>query len=334
VSTNTYRGRPPTTLHEIISQNGMLGLVMRVGRAALNRQRRHITVAVILLAITATVLLPYSLLGPEPSFVEDAYALSTFAAAELPAPEDEWRSVRNLIIVAGHAVFTASDHKATQSEDSWFLETFQHGQLSTMLAHIERGVKLAAADNASLLLFSGGQTRLAAGPRSEASSYWEAADASGWFGFPHVRARAHLEEQARDSFENLLFSLCRFHELVDAYPWRVTVVSFNFKRRRFEELHRGALRFPSWRFDFVGIDPPGLPSSVLIGEQEHSAKPFEHDPFGCAQQGLLRKKVGRNPFRRSVSYPRGCPELAPLIGRCPGAEQYHGSLPWASALRA
>ena len=140
--------------------------------------------------------------------------------ADLPTPADEWSAVRNVIIVAGHAVFTAADHTALKSEDSWFLETFQHGQcaahtlgpgaalgghlmqpprslrrLSTMLAHIERGVRLAAADNASLLLFSGGQTRLAAGPRSEASSYWEAADASGWFGFPHVRSRAHLEEQ-------------------------------------------------------------------------------------------------------------------------------------------
>ena len=45
------------------------------------------------------------------------------------------------------------------------------------------------------------------------------------------RPLAHAGEQARDSLENLLFSLCRFHELVDAYPWRVTVVSFGFKRR-------------------------------------------------------------------------------------------------------
>jgi hypothetical protein len=46
--------------------------------------------------------------------------------------------------------------------------------------------------------------------------------------------------QARDSLENLLFSLCRFNELSDSYPLDVTVVSFGFKKRRFEELHRRA----------------------------------------------------------------------------------------------
>jgi hypothetical protein len=65
-----------------------------------------------------------------------------------------------------------------------------------MLAHIERGVKIAAADNKSLLIFSGGQTRAAAGPRSEGSAYWEAAEASDWFGHRATRDRAHTEEQA------------------------------------------------------------------------------------------------------------------------------------------
>eukprot|EP00967_Tisochrysis_lutea_P148318 scaffold283118_cov32-Tisochrysis_lutea.AAC.2 len=64
-----------------------------------------------------------------------------------------------------------------------------------MLAHIQQGVKLAAADKQSLLLFSGGQTRASAGPRSEGSAYWEAAEASGWFGHAEARERAHVEEQ-------------------------------------------------------------------------------------------------------------------------------------------
>ena len=32
-----------------------------------------------------------------------------------------------------------------------------------------------------------------------------------------------------------------------SYPWRVTVVSFGFKKQRFAELHRAALRFPNAR---------------------------------------------------------------------------------------
>lgn len=44
----------------------------------------------------------------------------------------------------------------------------------------------AAADPHALLLFSGGQTRLVAGTRSEGASYWGVADALQWFGHPEV----------------------------------------------------------------------------------------------------------------------------------------------------
>lgn len=82
----------------------------------------------------------------------------------------------------------------------------------------------AAADPLSLLLFSGGQTRQDAGPRSEGASYWQVAEAAGWFGSAEVRARSATEETARDSFENVLFSLCRFYQLTGHYPHNITVV--------------------------------------------------------------------------------------------------------------
>ena len=55
------------------------------------------------------------------------------------------------------------------------------------------GVGAAAKDPEALLMFSGGQTRAPAGPRSEAASYWGVADAAGWFGEPAVRKRTVLE---------------------------------------------------------------------------------------------------------------------------------------------
>lgn len=39
----------------------------------------------------------------------------------------------------------------------------------------------------------------------------------------NVRWRALTEEHARDSFENLLFSVCRFRELTGTYPYNITV---------------------------------------------------------------------------------------------------------------
>ena len=59
--------------------------------------------------------------------------------------------------------------------------------------------------------------------------------------------RATTEDHALDSFQNVLFSLARFHEATGAYPARITVVSFGAKQQRFVELHARALRWPAPR---------------------------------------------------------------------------------------
>lgn len=69
-----------------------------------------------------------------------------------------------------------------------------------------------------------------------------------------------LQEHARDSFENLLFSLCRFYELTGHYPDDLLVIGYDFKHERFSELHRAALRWPDQRFKFVGT--PALTASA------------------------------------------------------------------------
>lgn len=64
------------------------------------------------------------------------------------------------------------------------------------------------------------------------------------------------QEHARDSFENVLFSLCRFFELTGHYPAQVTAVSYTLKQQRFEQLHRAAVRFPAKHFHFIGTAVP------------------------------------------------------------------------------
>lgn len=68
----------------------------------------------------------------------------------------------------------------------------------------------------------------------------------------HGRRGSVLQEHARDSFENLLFSLCRFYELTGHYPDNLLVIGYEFKHERFSDLHRAALRWPDQRFQFVG----------------------------------------------------------------------------------
>jgi len=237
-------------------------------------------------------------------------------------------SIQNLIIVAGHTIFIGNNFEETDEKQNWYLESYQKDELQAFLQHIKHGVKIAAKDNSSLLLFSGGHTRQAAGPRTEALSYWSVAEALDWFGFPYVRWRALTEEFSRDSFENLLFSICRFREIVGRYPKNITIVSFDFKRTRFVELHRAALRFPSERFFYKGIDPVDTKArfNALKGEQENALLHFEKDPYGC-RSPLREKREERNPFMMSHPYPKGCPELERVFSYC-GTSIFQSQLPW------
>ena len=67
--------------------------------------------------------------------------------------------------------------------------------------------------------------------------------------------RATTENYAMDSYQNLLFSIARFWEYTGQFPDKITVVGYDFKRPRYEELHRTALRWPKYRFDYIGVDP-------------------------------------------------------------------------------
>ncbi|KAJ0926176.1 hypothetical protein HanRHA438_Chr04g0168031 [Helianthus annuus] len=50
--------------------------------------------------------------------------------------------LRNLVMVAGHSVYTSSSCEKVDKEDSWFLESYQKnaGQAATFVAHIKEGV--------------------------------------------------------------------------------------------------------------------------------------------------------------------------------------------------
>lgn len=92
--------------------------------------------------------------------------------------------LRDLVMVAGHSIYTSSSCGKAVREDSWFLESKQKhpGQAITFLAHVKEGADTAGKDGSALLLFSGGEMRKDAGPRSEAQSYWAVAESKDWFG--------------------------------------------------------------------------------------------------------------------------------------------------------
>jgi hypothetical protein len=229
----------------------------------------------------------------------------------------------NLILVAGHAVLRNTNDVFADS--CWFLLDFQRGEAGCYVGHIQRGVELAALDPDALLIFTGGQSRIEAGAQSEAAGYWRVAERLEWFCHHSVRPRALTEEFARDSFENLLFGVCRFKEYTGGYPAQVTLVGWAFKQQRFDQ-HRAAIGWPRDRFVYVGAnDPPELEQACDSEARARAA--YAADPYSSGPD-FQAKRDQRNPFRRQHGYLVTCPELEPLLQHR-GPAPFDGRLPWA-----
>lgn len=258
---------------------------------------------------------------------------SSRAGSSVLYDEAKSAALTRLIVVAGHAVTVGNDlRRADKDEAVWYLQPHQRKQgfPGILTSHIREGVRAAHADPRTLLVMSGGHTRVQAGPRSEGVSYYMVADQFGWWGQAEVKSRTVVEEHARDSYENLLFSICRFHEVTGRYPEHVTVVGFDFKQRRFEQLHRAAIKFPADRFSYIGLRPDDEHfdyDRAKFVEQHYSIDEFKQDPYGCNSSILLQKKVDRNPFHYGIPYSLSCPELQGVLAWC-GPEIFMGRLPW------
>lgn len=260
----------------------------------------------------------------------------------------------HLVIVAGHSVLISGDVQNAARDDSvWWLYDYQRnrGLPQAIVSHIQAGIRIALEDENSLLMFSGGETRAQTGPETEGGSYFRVADALELWdgrdifmddgdgetdnrktGRSTVRARTVTEEYATDSFENLLFSICRFHEITGSYPTQISLVSFSFKRQRFETLHAHALQWPLAHFHYVGVDPPSSTGFNLQesseGEKNNSLLPFQSDPYGCHTEILQRKRKDRNPFARKAPYELTCPDMKDLLHWCGPQLISKANVPW------
>lgn len=254
--------------------------------------------------------------------------------------------------MAGHSVLISGQvENAAFDESVWYLLDYQRGRglPYAIVSHIQAGIKLALEDEKSLLVFSGGETRAQTGPDTEGASYFRVADAldlwngrdvfneidsnSGVGVKSTVRARTITEEYATDSFENLMFSICRFHDITGSYPQKISLVSFTFKQQRFEELHANALQWPLPSFNYIGVDPPSSTGFDLQqasdGERQNSLVPFKTDPYGCHTEVLQEKRKQRNPFARKAPYELTCPDMKSLLYWCGPNLIPKSKVPWA-----
>lgn len=235
--------------------------------------------------------------------------------------------LQDLIVVAGHATFgnDVATVPAQPDLDQWWIlnASFQLGEPPFYIEHIRRGVVLVAHNPAALLLFSGGLTR-ADTKWSEAETYYELAKQSQcWIPDQYnennirerILQRTEKERFARDSYENLLYSICRFHQLTHRFPRFVTVVSWAFKAARFD-LHRAAIQFPRARFRFDGFNEPIDLDGAWRGERSaiHSFLEFPHgtDHGADPKRDLLQKRIDRTFPPRDHGYEQ-CPKLNEFI---------------------
>ncbi|EJU03950.1 hypothetical protein DACRYDRAFT_76221 [Dacryopinax primogenitus] len=265
---------------------------------------------------------------------------NAFKAASVPRSIEEivtrppeHTNLTHLIIVAGHAVWNGTH----SYESDWILEPAQKTSASASVkafwSHIVKGAEQLLEDESSLLVFSGGQTRALTPHLSESASYLALGTESNVFQsnfLPHPRVTT--EEYSLDSFQNLLFSIARFREVVGRYPEKITVVGFGMKEPRFTHLHRKAIRWPltpeTW--NYVGVDLEGSVKDVAMeGEREYGYIPFTRDLYGC-HGPLLDKRKRRNPHSRHHPFHSSAPELRYLFEWCPtdGIQPFRAPLPW------
>ncbi|KAL0072762.1 hypothetical protein AAF712_000525 [Marasmius tenuissimus] len=236
-------------------------------------------------------------------------------------------------MVPGHAIWQGARAEDRLNEDLWTLEPYQKrgGRPDVFFRHISEGVRLSNEDAKSLLVFSGGQTRPSSST-TEGESYLRLALQANLFRAGVKQSlRATTENYALDSYQNLLFSIARFQEYTGHYPKRITVVGYEMKRKRFEELHRAALRWPKERFRYVGVDLENNEDNAVaeMGENVNGYLPYFDDLYGC-HSTLLSKRIGRNTFARFHPYHTSSPELRKLMEWCPddSTDLFAGTLPW------
>lgn len=160
------------------------------------------------------------------------------------------QSKDSILIVAGHAIW--ENNRWCGIESSRFSEDI----VDAIESQVETGCRLMGSHSYDVLSFSGGHSRPDNDPpllNSEAKGMYDFAEAKGWL----PNCGIILEEFARDSFENVFYSLLLFHKEFKAWPTRVGVISMPHKSIRYMLMATG-LKIAPTQFSFheVGAVTP------------------------------------------------------------------------------
>lgn len=139
-----------------------------------------------------------------------------------------------------------------------------------------------------------------------------------------VPRRMLAEEFARDSYENLIFSVCRYFEYFGIFPDKITVVGFPHKYERFMNYHRVAMKWPASKMSYIGIKAEKAPTQSDAAAVVRAAR----DPYLCKEN--RRTRVERNPNRLVPPYALSVPASVRSLLRYCGLRTFNGYLPWSA----
>lgn len=232
----------------------------------------------------------------------------------------------HLIIVPCHSIWTGG---AKLGEDSgeWLLQTFQveGNDHLAFIDHLMLGQESLLEDEKAILVISGGRTKLEAGSLSEAESYHRLLDLkrrqSVHKQIDEIESRTFVEPFAKDSFENILYLICRFYDVCGRYPKCITICGFEFKKDRFLQLHlQRALGFDLKCVNFKGNSPNPVFQGPkrdkyfeeLAANERKTYNIFKKDLYGLGPV-LMAKRTSRNPFKEAHNYKSENPDISLLL---------------------
>lgn len=156
---------------------------------------------------------------------------------------------------------------------------------------LRESIRIVQGKSYDLLIISGGYTKKAI-EKSEAQGMvdWALDLRLDIEEIPFI-----LEEYSRDSFENVLFSMCRYYKEYEQFPNRIGICSWKSKKRRFEIIAE-ALKLP---YHFLGIgEKEALARAEAQQVERIRTDPFHRSPY------LASKRQRRDPWRKGNPYTR------------------------------
>lgn len=277
---------------------------------------------------------------PDTSIINTKINMTPAKDTNLQAEKDykegwvtDYPQIDNLIILPCHSVYAPELNKKLSDPgdadrfskvldaNNWILASFQkesEDQFS-FVKHIEISLlELHENIGDSALVVSGGFTKPEI-EKSESASYLEVAKSVGFMKNPYFRIGTNIlvEEYARDSYENVLYSICTFYHKFKKFPKKITILGFGFKKERFLDSHLATLGYEDAdhvKYISVGpFYPDKLESmsdeiynekkdlfwkSLVKSEKKNALDLFKENPFGSYGSTLKEKKESRDPWNK------------------------------------